>query len=167
MRALIKEDKTEHVELSVNDVIGEVLALAQGPAQHHHVTLRAKLSANLPAVLGDRLQLQQLIMNLVMNGIEATSVISGRKREVVIRSGATDARTVFIAVEDTGIGFDPATSDRLFDLFYTTKPNGMGMGLPISRFIAESHGGSLTALPKSPHGTVFRFTLPSRPGGAP
>ena len=167
IRALIKEDKTEHVKLNVNEVIDDVLALARGTSRHHDVSLRAKLGANLPAVLGDRLQLQQLIINLVVNAIEATSVIAGRKREVVVQSGVTDARSVFITVEDSGIGLDPATSDRLFDPFFTTKPNGMGMGLAISRFIAESHGGSLTASPKSPHGTVFRFTLPIRPGGAP
>jgi signal transduction histidine kinase len=79
----------------------------------------------------------------------------------------TDAGSVFVAVEDSGIGLDPAISDRWFDPFFTTKPNGMGMGLSISRSIAESHGGSLTALPKSPHGAVFRFTLPSRSRGAP
>jgi signal transduction histidine kinase len=102
-----------------------------------------------------------------VNGIEATSSVAGRKREVLVRSGVTDSRSVFIAVEDSGIGLDPATSDRLFDPFFTTKPNGMGMGLSISRFIAESHGGSLTASPQSPRGTVFRFTLPMRPGGMP
>jgi signal transduction histidine kinase len=164
IRALIKEDKTEHVELNVNDVIDDVLALTRGASQHHHVSLRAKLAANLPDVLGDRMQLQQLIMNMVVNGIEATAMITGRKREVVVRSGVTDAGGLFVAVEDTGIGLDPATSDRLFDPFFTTKPNGMGMGLSISRSIAESHGGSLTASPKSPHGAVFRFTLPRRPG---
>ena len=167
IRALIKEDKTEHVELNINDVIDDVLTLARGTSQHHHVSLRSELAANLPAVLGDRLQLQLLIMNLVVNGIEATFMITGRKREVVVQSGVTDARGVFIAVEDSGIGLDPATSDRLFDPFFTTKTNGMGMGLSISRFVAESHGGSLTASPKSPHGAVFRFTLPSRPGGTP
>jgi C4-dicarboxylate-specific signal transduction histidine kinase len=167
IRALIKEDKTEHVELNVNDVIDDVLALTRGASQHNDVSLRAELAASTPAVLGDRMQLQQLIMNLVMNGIEATAMITGRKRDVVVRSGVTDAGGVFVAVEDSGIGLDPATSDLLFDPFFTTKPNGMGMGLSISRSIAESHGGSLTASPKSPHGTVFRFTLPSRPGGAP
>jgi C4-dicarboxylate-specific signal transduction histidine kinase len=166
IRALIKEDKTEYVELNVSDIIDDVLALARGASRHHHVALRAELAGSTPAVLGDRMQLQQLIMNLVVNGIEATAMITGRKREVVVRSGVTDAVGLFVAVEDTGIGLDPATSDRLFDPFFTTKPNGMGMGLSISRSIAESHGGSLTASTKSPHGTVFRFTLPSRLGGA-
>ena len=139
---------------------------ARGASQHHHVALRAELAGSTPAVLGDRMQLQQLIMNMVVNGIEATSIITDRKREVVVRSGVTNARSIFIDVEDSGIGLDPASADRWFDPFFTTKPNGMGMGLSISRSIAESHGGSLTALPKSPHGAVFRFTLPSRPCGA-
>jgi signal transduction histidine kinase len=167
IRALIKEDKSEYVEVSIRDVINDVLTLARGTSQHHHVPLRAGLSDSTPTVLGDRMQLQQLIMNLVVNGIEATSMITDRRREVLIQSGMTDSGNIFVAVEDSGIGLDPATSDRLFDPFFTTKLNGMGMGLAISRFIAESHGGSLTASPNSPHGTVFRFTLPRRPGGAP
>ena len=167
IRALIKEDKTEYVELNVSDVIDDVLALTRGASQHHQVALRAELVGSTPAVLGDRMQLQQLIMNMVVNGIEATAMITGRKREVVVRSGVTDAGGLFVAVEDTGIGLDPATSDRLFDPFFTTKPNGMGMGLSISRSIAESHGGSLAASPKSPHGAVFRFILPRRPGVEP
>jgi signal transduction histidine kinase len=166
IRALIKEDKTEYVELNVNDVIDDVLALARATSQHHHVSLRAELAASPPIVRGDRMQLQQLIINLVVNGIEATSIITDRKREVVVRSGVTNGRSVFIDVEDSGIGLDPASADRWFDPFFTTKPNGMGMGLSISRSIAESHGGSLTASPKSPYGAVFRFTLPRRPDGA-
>jgi PAS domain S-box-containing protein len=166
IRALVKEDKTEHVQLDLNEVIDDVLVLIRGQLQHRRVVLRTELAESLPPVFGDRVQLQQLIMNLVVNGIEAMSALTDRQREVVIRSEVTKTGNVVVSVEDAGIGLDPAMSERLFDPFFTTKSGGMGMGLSISRSIAESHGGRLSVSPRSPHGTVFRFTLPSRAGAA-
>jgi signal transduction histidine kinase len=111
-------------------------------------------------VLGDRVQLQQVLMNLVVNGIEAMAPIPDREREMVIRSQPVAAGGVLVAVEDAGAGLDPAVADRLFEPFFTTKSSGMGIGLSICRSIIESHGGRLWASPRTPHGTIFQFTVP-------
>jgi signal transduction histidine kinase len=111
-------------------------------------------------VPADRIQLQQVIMNLIINAVEAMSSSGNGPRDLTIASGEHDANAVFVEVRDTGPGIDPAYIDRLFQSFYTTKPNGIGMGLAISRSIVEAHGGQLSAVSNQPRGAVFRFTLP-------
>jgi signal transduction histidine kinase len=124
------------------------------------VALWADLAAALPPVQGDRIQLQQMIQNLVINGIEAMAAVTDRPREVRIRLQRHEADTVLVAVQDTGIGLDPEQMARLFDAFFTTKPGGMGMGLAISRTIIEAHGGRLWATPNDGPGATFQFILP-------
>jgi signal transduction histidine kinase len=124
------------------------------------VTLRLELAPTLPMVLGDRVQLQQVMINLVMNGIEAMQLITDRPRELVIRSGQDEAGHVLISVADCGVGIAAEDADRLFNPFFTTKSSGMGMGLSICRSIIESHRGRLWATSTVPQGATFQFTLP-------
>ena len=117
------------------------------------------LTAHVPSVWGDRIQLQQVILNLVMNGIEAMDTVTDRPREMLIRSCAHESDQLLVAVQDSGIGIDRQNLDKIFDAFYTTKPQGMGMGLAISRSIVENHGGRLWAVPNDGPGATFQFTL--------
>jgi PAS domain S-box-containing protein len=160
VRALLKKTGPQKAWLDINDVMHEVLTLAHSEVRRHRVSLRTELAADLPPVLGDRIQLQQVILNLVMNGMEAMSGVAGRSRELLIRSGTHGSQGIFVAVRDAGIGLDPQTADRIFDAFFTTKPEGMGMGLSISRTIIEAHGGRLWATPHDGPGATFQFTLP-------
>ncbi len=128
--------------------------------RQQRMALWMDLVATLPPVLGDRVQLQQVILNLLINGIEAMQAVTGRPREVRIRSQRHEADTVLVAVQDAGIGIDPQQMARLFDAFYTTKPSGMGMGLAISRTIIKAHGGRLWAAPNAGPGATFQFILP-------
>jgi signal transduction histidine kinase len=123
------------------------------------VTLRMDLAADLPPVLGDRVQLQQVILNLVMNGVEAMASAPARPRELLIRSRQYESDKALVAVQDSGVGLDGQDLEKLFDAFYTTKPQGMGMGLAISRSIVEDHGGQLWAVPNDGPGATFQFTL--------
>ena len=118
-----------------------------------------ELAADVPAVLGDRIQLQQVILNLVMNGIEAMDTVTDRPREILIRSCEHESDQLLIAVQDSGVGIDSQNLGKIFDAFYTTKPQGMGMGLAISRSIVENHGGRLWAVPNDSPGATFQFTL--------
>jgi signal transduction histidine kinase len=127
----------------------------------HEVSLRIDLAPALPPVVADRVQLQQVLINLVMNGIEAMASVDGRARELVIRSRPEDDDHVAVGVQDAGVGIDPQKTDQLFTAFYTTKPDGMGMGLSISRSIIEAHGGRLWATPNPDHGATFHFALPT------
>jgi len=160
IRALVKKTPPRRERLDINQTIREVVALTQTEMQRNGVTLQSRLSNELPLVSADRVQLQQVIMNLIINAIEAMSSANGRPRELTIVSGTDDANDLFVEVHDTGPGLDPEQLDRLFQSFYTTKPDGIGMGLAISRSIAEAHGGRLSAAPNKPHGAVFRLTLP-------
>ena len=146
--------------MDINEAIREVIALTQAELQRNGVRLQTRLADGLPLVPGDRVQLQQVMVNLIVNAVEAMSGASDGPRELTIVSGADDSNDVFVEVQDTGPGLDPAKLDRLFQSFYTTKPDGMGMGLAISRSIVEAHGGRLSAAPNKPRGAVFRFTLP-------
>ena len=128
--------------------------------------LQSQLADGLPLVAADRVQLQQVMINLIVNAIEAMSGASGRLRELTIVSGADDANDMFVEVQDTGPGLDPEKRDRLSQSFYTTKPDGIGMGLAISRSIAEAHGGRLSAAPNKPRGATFQFTVPARADGS-
>jgi signal transduction histidine kinase len=136
------------------------LPLVRAELRHHAVSLRVDLAPELSSVVGDRVQLQQVILNLAMNGIEAMGSVTDRPRELVIRSEPHEHGHVTVAVHDTGVGIDPNDPDRLFNAFFTTKPGGMGMGLSISRSIIEAHGGRLWATPNEPHGAIF-LSVPS------
>jgi len=146
--------------LDINQVIREVIALTQTEMQRNRVKLQSQLADDLPLVPADRVQLPQVMINLIVNAIEAMSSVGDGSRELTIASGKDDANAVFVEVRDTGPGIDPADLDRLFQSFYTTKPDGIGMGLAISRSIVEAHGGRLSAAPNNPRGAVFRLTLP-------
>jgi signal transduction histidine kinase len=126
----------------------------------HDVSFQLDLAPALPPVLSDRVQLQQVLINLVMNGIEAMASVDDRPRKLVIRSQPHEGDQVLVAVEDAGVGIDPEKVDQLFSAFFTTKPGGMGMGLSISRSIIEGHGGRLWATPNARHGATFHFVLP-------
>jgi PAS domain S-box-containing protein len=166
VRALARKSDTEKVRLNVNDVIRETVGLMQREVFSHQVSLRLELAPVLPAILGDRVQLQQVIINLVMNGIEAMQSVTDRPRELLIRSGQDEEQLVFVSVTDCGVGISAENADRLFNAFFTTKSSGMGMGLSICRSIMEVHGGRLWASANIPHGATFRFTLPAIADGA-
>jgi signal transduction histidine kinase len=161
IRALLKNDKPEYVGLDINGTIREVLTLTNGTLQGRNVLVRTRLSEGLPLILGDRIQLQQVIMNLIINGADAMSSVTSRPRILHIESHIDELGKVMIGIEDAGTGLDPSIADRIFDPLFTTKPNGMGMGLSICRSIVEAHGGHLRASPGSPHGAVFHFAIPA------
>ena len=167
VRTLVKKTPPRNDLVDVNDVIVEVLALAQSQARRNYVLLKRDLGNDLPPVLGDRVQLQQVILNLIINGIEAIAKNREGERELTVSSGKDESNNLVVAVRDTGSGIDPANAERLFDAFFTTKADGMGMGLAISRTIIESHGGRLWATSNSPRGSVFQFTLPQASERAP
>jgi C4-dicarboxylate-specific signal transduction histidine kinase len=161
--ALAKKSGPQLTELDINDAIQEVLTLTRSQLQRHGVALRTKLSADDRPVLGDRVQLQQVLLNLIMNAVEAMSAVTDRPKMLTITSEPVEPNGLLVAVEDTGTGLDPATADRVFDSFFTTKPEGMGMGLSICRSIIDAHGGRISVSPRLPYGTVFRFTVPGIP----
>src|SRR6202022_749292 len=150
VRALVGKAPPRRDRLDINEAVREVIALTQVEVQRNGVSLQTRLADGLPVVTADRVQLQQGMTNLIVNPVEAIRGISDRPRELAIISGEGDADDVFIEVQDTGPGLDPANLDRLFQSFYTTKPDGMGMGLAISRSIVEAHGGRLSAAPNQP-----------------
>jgi PAS domain S-box-containing protein len=143
---------------NVRLLVGEALALTQGELESHQIFLRNNISGDLPAVSVDRVQLQQVLVNLIVNAIEAMSQVNGRDRQLTIGADS-DGRQVTITVADTGSGIDPKELDRIFEPFFTTKSEGMGLGLAICRSIIDAHGGSLWASPHAPFGTVFHVTL--------
>ena len=163
LRALAKKSGPEQAKLDINDAIREVQALTRSELQRHRVTLRTDLSADDRPVFGDRGQLQQVLLNLIMNGVEAMSAVTERPKMLAITSEPVEPSGVLVAVQDTGTGLDPATADRIFDPFFTTKLDGLGMGLSICRSIIDAHGGRLWVSPGVPCGTVFRFTVPGVP----
>ena len=160
VRALVKKAPPRRDRLDINEAILEVIALTQAELQRNGVRLRTRLSGGLPLVPGDRVQVQQVVVNLILNAVEAMSGVDDGARELTIASGADVSTDVFVEVQDSGPGLDPANLDRLFQSFYTTKLDGMGMGLAISRSIAEAHGGCLSAAPNHSRGALFRLTLP-------
>jgi C4-dicarboxylate-specific signal transduction histidine kinase len=170
VRALLKKSDVERTTLDIGQLIRDVLVLVQPAVAMHRIVVRTSLVDDLPPVLGDRIQLQQVVLNLVTNGIEAMRDVADRKRELVISSRRHDAgpsASVLVIVEDSGVGFVRVDVNQLFEALYTTKPNGLGMGLSISRSIVLSHGGRLWATPSAGYGASFQFYLPAWKGERP
>ncbi|WP_311967673.1 PAS domain-containing sensor histidine kinase [Bradyrhizobium archetypum] len=166
VRALVNKATDQKTAIHINDVINEVISLVQHQLLSHQVMLRLELSPDLPLVLADRIQLQQVILNLVINGIEAMQPVTDRPRELVIRT-CQDETQIMVTVKDCGVGLATENLERLFEAFFTTKPRGMGMGLSICRSIVGAHGGRLSASANAGPGATFQFSLPSNQEGAP
>ncbi|MGA7863999.1 MAG: ATP-binding protein, partial [Stellaceae bacterium] len=162
IRALVTKTPPRKDRLDINDTIREVVALTGSELHRNGTSLQTQLADRLPLVRGDRIELQQVMLNLVLNAIEAMSRSHEGSRELLISTEQDGANGVRIAVRDWGPGLKPESLDRLFDAFYTTKPDGMGMGLSICRSIIEAHGGRVWASPNIPQGAVFQFILPQR-----
>jgi PAS domain S-box-containing protein len=160
VRALAHKADLEKAPLDVNDIVGEVIAFVQRELASHQVSLRTELEPALPKILGDRVQLQQVIINLVMNGIEAMQPVTDRPRELVIRSRQEEMQRVLLSVTDCGVGISAENANRLFNAFFTTKSSGLGMGLSICRSIVEAHEGRLSASGDEGRGATFQFVLP-------
>jgi signal transduction histidine kinase len=160
IRALTKRAPPPKERLDLNETIREVLALVGDEAKKQSVITRTQFVDDLSPVSGDRVQLQQVLLNLVMNALEAMSNVDERARELLITTRNIDPNQVQVTVEDSGTGLDPNTIGRIFDPFYTTKPGGMGMGLSISRSILQAHGGRLWVAAQDGPGTIFYFSLP-------
>lgn len=158
--ALIKRAPPQKDELDVNEAILGVVGLTDGEAVKHHVSVRTQLGERLPLIQGDRVQLQQVTLNLTMNAIEAMSPPDGGPRELLISTVKAEPDSILVAVRDTGPGIDKARLDDIFLAFYTTKPDSLGIGLSICRSIVEAHGGKLWATANTPRGAVFQFMLP-------
>jgi PAS domain S-box-containing protein len=161
VRALAKKTDSEKVALDVNDVVRETIPLVKRELISHQVLLRMELAPTLPMILGDPVQLQQVIINLVMNGIESMQSVTDRPRELVVRSRQDETQQVLVSVADCGAGISAENADRLFTAFFTTKSSGMGMGLSICRSIIAAHGGRLWATTCEPRGALFQFTIPA------
>jgi PAS domain S-box-containing protein len=163
IRALIKKAPLRKERLEINGAIREVIELTRGEAQKNGVAVRTQLADGLPLIQGDRVQLQQVILNLIVNAVQAMSSVSEGARDLLICTGTAGSDRVLVAVRDTGPGLPPSNAERLFEAFYTTKADGMGMGLSICRSMIEAHGGRLWASANEPRGAVFRFTVPAHP----
>jgi signal transduction histidine kinase len=161
LRALTKKSGPQLGRLDINGAISEILALTRTELTQHNLVLHTNLSSGDRTVFGDRVQLQQVVLNLIMNGIEAMSAVADRPKVLTISSERIETGDVLVAVKDTGTGIDPAIAVRIFESFFTTKSDGMGIGLSICRSIIEAHGGRFWASPNRPHGAVFQFTLPA------
>jgi C4-dicarboxylate-specific signal transduction histidine kinase len=163
LRALFtkKDSSTESVDL--NEATREVIALSSTTLQKNKVILGLELADDLPFVTGDRVQLQQVIVNLLANASDAMSTVDDRPRKLLIKTEQDEGDGVRLTVQDAGVGFDPQTADRLFDPFYSTKDDGMGIGLSVSRSIIESHRGRLWAAPNDGPGATFSFSVPRSP----
>lgn len=159
IRALIKKAPPRMAALDINEAVLDVVALTRNELLKHNVALQTELGADLPLVDGDRIQLQQVILNLILNAVEAMSDVDEGRRELQISTGKDASNGVLVTVRDFGPGLNPQTADHLFEAFYTTKPDGLGMGLPICRSIIEAHGGRLWVSANDPRGAVFQFTL--------
>ncbi|MGE5146179.1 MAG: sensor histidine kinase, partial [Candidatus Eiseniibacteriota bacterium] len=161
IHALIKKKPVRKDRLDVNEIIREVIALTANEVRRNGVTLEARLAPELPSILGDRVQLQQVILNLIVNAIEAMDGVGEEARALAVSTDSDRANGVHVTVVDSGPGLTATNLDRLFEAFYTTKPTGLGMGLSICRSIIEGHGGRVWASPNTPQGAVFQFILPA------
>jgi signal transduction histidine kinase len=164
LRALTRKSRPQLTEFDINDAIQEVLTLAHSEMERHRIVLRTNLSDEVRPVFGDRVQLQQVLLNLVTNAVDAMSGVIDQMRELTVASALTEHGGLLVTITDTGAGLEPTIAQRIFEPFFTTKSDGLGMGLSICLSIIESHGGELWVSPNVPHGTVLRFTLP---GAAP
>jgi PAS domain S-box-containing protein len=163
IRSMFRNDHGARTTVTVNDLIGEVLAVVRGELDVHQVSLRSELADGLPTVLAAPTQLQQVLLNLIMNAIEAMGPVTTQERVLIVKSEIGESGNVQITVEDTGSGIDPSLVDRIFEAFFTTKALGMGMGLSICRSIVESHGGLLSVSARRPNGSSFCAKLPTTP----
>jgi signal transduction histidine kinase len=159
IRALMQKAPTRTDSVDLNEAVREVLELTHGEALEHGVSVRTQLADGLPLIQGDRVQLQQVVLNLILNAVQAMGAVANGTREVLITSSQTEPNEVCLGVQDTGPGLSAETLPRLFEPFYTTKPGGMGMGLAICRSIIEAHGGRLWAAGHEPRGALFQFTI--------
>ncbi len=158
-RLLFKKSTPQWELVDVNEIIRDMVALMRGEIKRHSISVRSELAEDTPQITGDRVQLQQVLMNLMVNAIDAMKDANGT-RELAIKSQRTDNEQFMVSISDTGVGLPPEQADKIFDAFFTTKPHGTGMGLRISRSIVESHGGRLWAADNSPRGARFHLTLP-------
>jgi signal transduction histidine kinase len=163
IRDLLKKAPPRKERLNLNEAVREVIELARGETRKNGISVQTDLAEGIELLEGDRVQLQQVILNLVMNAVEAMNATSEGARELLISTRKTEPDVVLVAVRDSGPGLAPATLDQLFDAFYTTKPGGLGLGLSICRSIIETHGGRLSAKANVPRGAIFEFSLPTRP----
>jgi C4-dicarboxylate-specific signal transduction histidine kinase len=161
IRLLFKKSTSQRELVEVNEAIREMMVLLRSEATRYKITVRMELAADLPRIMGDRVQLQQVLMNLIVNSIDAMKEVDGA-RELAVKSQRTEKEEVLVSVSDTGIGLPPQQADQIFNAFFTTKPHGTGMGLRISRSIVESHGGRLWAADDSSRGASFHFALPTK-----
>jgi len=160
-RLLFQKGAPQQEAVDVNEVIEEMIVLLRGEVTRYSLSVRTELAPDLPAVLGDRVQLQQVLMNLMMNSIDAMKNVDGM-RELAIKSQRADNEQLLVSVSDTGVGLPSGQADEIFNAFFTTKPHGTGMGLRICRSIVESHGGRLWAADTSPRGARFYVSLPTK-----
>jgi C4-dicarboxylate-specific signal transduction histidine kinase len=160
MRALLRKETPIETRLDLNTAIHDVLGLTRGDLRAHQISVQADLFVGLPPILGDRVQLQQVLLNLIMNGIEAMAAVTDRPRVIRLRSQTHESDKVLVAVQDSGVGLEPRHLERIYTIFITTKPGAMGMGLAVSRSIIEAYGGRLWAAASPGPGAAFYFTLP-------
>jgi signal transduction histidine kinase len=161
IRALMQKAPTRTDSVDLNEAVREVLELTHGEALKHGVSVQTQLADGLPLIQGDQVQLQQVVLNLILNAVQAMGAVADRTREVLITTSQTSPSEMCLGVQDTGPGLSAETLPRLFEPFYTTKPDGMGMGLSICRSIIEAHGGRLWATRCEPRGALFQFTIPA------
>jgi C4-dicarboxylate-specific signal transduction histidine kinase len=161
VRALVKKAPPQTAAVDINKVIVEVLDLGRNELQRNGITLQTRLSTDNPVVRGDKIQLQQLVMNLILNAVDAMSEPGTALRELSISSWTEGTNEVLVEVRDSGRGLNAETRERIFEPLFTTKPDGMGMGLSISRSIVAAHGGRFRVMPNEPRGAVFQFALPT------
>jgi signal transduction histidine kinase len=166
IRALIHKAPPQRDRLDINAAISELIELTRGEAVKSGVSVRTQLADGLPLIHGDRVQLQQVILNLIINAVEAMSGVSEGARDLLISTVKAEPGGVLVAVKDSGPGLAPASLERLFEAFYTTKPDGLGMGLSICRSIIDAHGGRLWASANVRQGAIFQFLLPAHPDSA-
>jgi signal transduction histidine kinase len=167
LRALFSKKSVATESVDLNEAAREMIALSSGLIQRSRVVLRAELADDLPPIKGDRVQLQQVILNLLLNASDAMNGIDDRPRKMVIRTAREEDDCVCLSVQDTGVGFEPQDVEQIFEPFYTTKSDGMGIGLFVSRSIIENHHGRLWAAPNNGNGATFFFYIPVDPQATP